>query len=110
MSRSISSRAFSLRSRASSAATAPSPLGAIPASDENLAIQPRRLLGSIPRLLAASGMLYPWALTRLTAEILNSRVYFRLAIHCSFAADYPPFAAPVIRGAVQSFFILHSAF
>src|ERR1035437_602278 len=54
ISRSIKSRAFSLRSRRSSAAIAPSPLGAAWASLPNFSIQYRTLLGSTPRLLAAS--------------------------------------------------------
>jgi len=54
MSRSIVNRAISLRSRCNSAATAPSPLGAMHDSLENLPTHPRTQLGSTPRLLAAA--------------------------------------------------------
>jgi hypothetical protein len=77
---SIKSRAFSLRSRRSSACTAPSPLGATPASAPNFASHPRRQLGSTPKLLAADGIVYPWWLTNSTADILNPRVNFLPAI------------------------------
>src|SRR5258706_3314293 len=68
ISRSISSRAFSLRSRRSSALSAPSPLGITPPSSalENFSTHPRTLAGSTPRLLAASGILQPCSLTSLT--------------------------------------------
>jgi hypothetical protein len=55
----IKSRAFSLRRRCNSAATAPSPLGAIPGSLEYRWTQPRTQLGSTPRLLAAAAIVYP---------------------------------------------------
>src|SRR5688572_4769067 len=55
MSRSIRRRAFSFRSRASSALRAPSPLGASPASLPNFSTHCRIDPGSTPRLLAASG-------------------------------------------------------
>src|ERR1051325_277805 len=57
ISRSMSSRTFSLRSRRFSAASAPSPLGTMPASPEYFEIQPRTDAGSTPRLLAAWVML-----------------------------------------------------
>src|SRR5450432_172178 len=88
ISRSIRSWAFSLRSRRSSAFSAPSPLGARPASPENFSTQPRTLAGSTPRLLAASTMLYPCSLTSLTAESLNSRENLRLDMTCSLDSHY----------------------
>src|ERR1700733_6019624 len=56
ISRSIRRRAFSLRKLRSSAASAPSPFGSKPGWEENLPTQPRTLLGSTPKLLAASGI------------------------------------------------------
>src|ERR1700722_8457681 len=91
MSRSISRRAFSFRSRRSSAASAPSPVGANPSSVENLATQPRTQLGSTPRLLAASTMEYPCSLTSLTAETLNSRVNFLRDMDAPLGRYYPAF-------------------
>src|SRR6185295_14061166 len=59
ISRSISSRAFSLRSRRSSAFSAPSPLGTTPPSsdEDNFSTQARTLAASTPKLRAASGTL-----------------------------------------------------
>src|SRR6185312_7617884 len=56
ISRSIISRAFSLRSFWISATRAPSPLGAQPGLSDNCFTQYRTLLESTPRLLAAWGM------------------------------------------------------
>src|SRR5882757_8878398 len=88
ISRSISSRAFSLRSRRSSAAIAPSPLGARPISDENFPTHPRIELGSTPKLLPASEIEYPCSLTSFTAETLNSREYFRRGIYAPLDSHY----------------------
>src|SRR4029079_2722086 len=57
ISRSISSRAFSLRNRRSSALSAPCSVGAVSGSLPNFFTQSRTLVASIPRLLAASTML-----------------------------------------------------
>src|SRR5438552_3738481 len=107
ISRSISSRAFSLRSRRSSAFRAPSPLGARPSSEPNRSIQDRTFAASTPRLFAASGMLYPCSLTSLTAESLNSRVYLRLGMTCSLDNHYvvPQECPPNLgRSSPRSFF------
>jgi len=58
----------------------------------------RTLFGSTPKLLAASGIEQPCSLTNLTAESLNSRVYFRRAMenapsdrHYPVSVAHPPF-------------------